>query len=169
MALIQENINQLKHLKRLIIELSKNNYSSSFKVLSGSTIGQHSRHIIEFYSCLKESTKHGVVCYDQRKRNRLIEENAGYAAEQLDEIMAFIEKVKADQPISLLVNYTEDETKETKVKSTLYRELAYVLDHCIHHMAMIKTAIISEELSVELSPNFGVAPSTVRYLTKCAQ
>jgi hypothetical protein len=43
------------------------------------------------------------------------------------------------------------------------RELAYNIEHTIHHMAIIKQSIIEHFTYIDLPEYFGVASSTVRY------
>jgi hypothetical protein len=54
------------------------------------------------------------------------------------------------------------------IESNYQRELLYNLEHCIHHQAMIKVAIIQSSL-VAIDENFGVARSTIEYKKQCAQ
>ena len=55
------------------------------------------------------------------------------------------------------------EAGEEEVKSSFERELLYCLDHAIHHQALIKIGLKELELSHLVSPDFGVAYSTLRY------
>ena len=51
-------------------------YQAPLETLSGSTIGQHTRHIIEFYNCLIEQYSHDGISeinYAKRRRDFLIE------------------------------------------------------------------------------------------------
>ena len=54
------------------------------------------------------------------------------------------------------------------IPSNYYRELAYNLEHTIHHMALIRVGI-TEVSGIQLSDDFGVASSTVKYRKQCAQ
>jgi len=54
------------------------------------------------------------------------------------------------------------------IPSNYYRELAYNLEHTIHHMALIRVGV-NEVSSIELPVEFGVAYSTVKYRKQCAQ
>ena len=49
------------------------------------------------------------------------------------------------------------------MKSSFERELLYCLDHAIHHQALIKIGLKELHLSHLVSPDFGVAYSTLRY------
>ena len=48
------------------------------------------------------------------------------------------------------------------------RELLYNLEHCIHHQALIKVAVLQND-AIVIDANFGVARSTIEYRKQCAQ
>lgn len=54
------------------------------------------------------------------------------------------------------------------IETNYHRELLYNLEHCIHHQALIKVAVLQCE-SVKIDDNFGVARSTIEYRNQCAQ
>ncbi len=167
MTLANHNIQKLKEIKILLQQLPTGLYIKPKKLLSQSTIGQHFRHIIEFYTCLKHSTSTDTVCYDERDRELLIETNIKYATEVIETINLFLEKIKNDRQLTLNVSYSDTSDKKTSIQTSLFRELAYALDHTIHHLAIIKIALTEENL--ELDSKLGVAPSTIRHRKICVQ
>jgi hypothetical protein len=52
---------------------------------------------------------------------------------------------------------------ELKMPTTVARELFYMLEHTVHHMAIIKMAVVNENLNIDIPENFGVANSTIQY------
>ncbi len=48
-----------------------------------------------------------------------------------------------------------------RATSSITRELDFLLSHTIHHYAII--AVLCRLQNVEVEPDFGVAPSTLRY------
>ena len=167
MTLTQHNINTLEGIKELLPKLPSNLYVKQNPLLSDATIGQHFRHILEFYICLKNGYKTGQFCYDERERNLLIENNIGFALETINDITTFLATVGEDYPLKLKANYSDSSKDTVYIPSSLYRELAYALDHTIHHLAIIKIGLSAE--NVKLDTAFGVAPSTLRYRETCAQ
>jgi hypothetical protein len=55
-----------------------------------------------------------------------------------------------------------------RIQSNYYRELLYNLEHCIHHQALIKVAVLQLE-NISVNENFGVARSTIEYRKQCVQ
>lgn len=146
-----------------ISQLDYDQYTNKGRVLYGSSIGSHTRHIIELYQQLLRGYETGVVDYDNRQRNLLIEESVDVAIEAIANIISQIDR--PDKPFYMQSLYF----REGKVmESTYYRELLYNVEHCIHHQAIIKIAF--EELGCEnVAEDFGVAKSTMAYREKCAQ
>lgn len=163
MSIVVQNINKLKEIKELLQRIPADLYTQKMNVLSGATIGQHFRHIIEFYSCIGNGLDSKVICYDERKRNTQIEECTVYSSGVIDYIILFLSLIRSDCPVSLNGNYSNDQDYHSTFDSSLFRELAYAMDHTVHHMAIIKIALNDEKHIFQLDNNFGVAPSTVRY------
>ena len=135
-------------------------YTEKLAVLHGSTIGQHFRHIIEFYECLINATENGVVNYENRKRNLLIEQDPQYALQVMQVLVNKIATLELSMGLAL--EFTEDETPYF-VNSTFDRELMYLSEHTIHHFALIKIATTNCFQHIQIEKNFGVAPSTIAY------
>lgn len=151
--------NLLEELNYVINQLDNAAYSMPLDLLSGSTIGQHTRHILEFYQCFIEGNSAKEIDYDLRKRNITIETNTDFAGNLIEQINDSIDQT-SDSNIILKFNNGEE---CQFISSSIERELVYNIEHAIHHMAIIKIAIISNFSDVILPPNFGVAPSTVKY------
>ncbi len=135
-------------------------YLKALPVLGGASIGQHVRHVAEMYVCLFEGMPHGTVCYERRKRDVVVETCKSSAIALLREIETQIEQ--PDRALILDANYETEEMVGNLIPSSYLRELAYNLEHTIHHMALIRIGI--EAVSkILLDPCFGVAPSTVRH------
>ena len=68
----------------------------------------------------------------------------------------------------LEATYNEDSNELMQFHTNYHREIAYNLEHTIHHMALIKVGIC--ELSdIRVPEGFGVATSTMKYRKECAQ
>ena len=74
-------------LKDLLHQISSEEYKMPSTLLSGATIGQHVRHIIELFQCLEKGYETGVVNYEKRKRDQKIETDKHFAASLLNDIL----------------------------------------------------------------------------------
>ncbi len=157
---IHHNLNELAALLR---QLSNEHYSQPFAILSHATIGEHTRHIIEMFQCLQESRNSGSINYDNRRRDTLLESDPNAAIVAIADIVQKLEQ----QNRSVLIEQLVDDLN-IEIPSNYYRELLYNHEHCIHHQALIKVAVLQLE-HIRVSPDFGVARSTIQYRNQCAQ
>lgn len=157
---IQKTLNELS---QLISQLSSEEYCCPCEGLSNATIGEHSRHIIEMFQCLHNQYDLGVINYDNRKRDFTIQTDTVFAKAIIDTILAQLEKSNKTLQLQQLID-----GEELLIETNYHRELLYNLEHCIHHQALIKVAIIQSN-SITVDENFGVARSTIEYRKQCAQ
>ena len=153
----------LDQLGSVIDQLQDQDFSREIPTLSGSSIGQHIRHTIEFFLCVIDGINSGVINYDKRKHDKFIQEDRKLALSVIHSIKEFLAKSEGDRPLVLCTNYSVDEADEIEIPSSLFRELAYNIEHAIHHMALIKIGVKEIAEYVQLPDHFGVASSTVRY------
>ncbi len=144
-------------------QMTYDDYTQPIELLSGSTIGEHTRHIIEIFQKTIIEYEAGVLDYDKRDRNVLIQSNIDYAIECLAEIVSKIEN--EDKLLHVL---SETNNRALPIQTSYFRELLYNVDHCIHHQAIIKIGILILG-NIKVNDEFGVAISTLNYRNTCAQ
>lgn len=76
----------LSQLRYVINQLTQEEYTLKLTILNQSSVGQHVRHVLEFYICLSQGIGPGVVDYDRRTRNLSIENDPNYANIMLNEL-----------------------------------------------------------------------------------
>ena len=162
----QENLNEIK---RVLLQLNKEQYSYPSKTLFGATIGQHVRHILEFYQNALDGLESKMVNYDNRKRNLLIETNKEYAIQIIEAINSSLSISITDESIVLEGNFCVEEGQKMQIQSSFFRELAYCLEHSIHHQALIKVGLLEINCMSYIDDTFGLAPATIRFRNVCAQ
>lgn len=155
--------NSLNELIDLLDQLSDADYSNPCKELSHASIGEHTRHIIEMFQCLETQYEFGIVNYDQRKRNKQIQTDTEFASLQINQIKNHVDKPNKKLELQQIID-----GEEIRIESNYFRELLYNLEHCIHHQALIKVAILQHS-ALSVNENFGVARSTIEYRNQCAQ
>jgi hypothetical protein len=153
-------------LTEAIQGLTPNQYVQPCRALSDSSIGQHIRHIIELFQCLEEGYASGTVEYDKRRRDPAIETNRQRAASLLKDIASNLHRENKD--LLLIAAYQENPLQTLTIPTNYLREMAYNLEHTIHHMALVRIGI-REISQMQLPDHFGVAPSTIHYRKQCAQ
>ena len=153
----------LDQLAYIISNCKSEDFSKPLPELSHSTVGQHVRHTLEFFLCLFDAQNEGVINYDNRKHDEIIETDPKLALSVIDSIKDFLIIHNEDFEVSFEANYTLEKGTIQKMPSSFYRELAYNIEHAIHHMALIKVAVNQTLNYINLPENFGVASSTVRY------
>ena len=103
----------------------------------------------------------------RRIRDNKIETDKNFALGLLQEITRQIGK--ENKLLHLLTYYDEFQVEPDKISTNYYREIAYNLEHTIHHMALIRIGI-HEVSAIQLPDNYGVASSTIRHRqSTCAQ
>lgn len=163
MQLKKTGISILTQLSGLIGQLTNEQYRAPLGLLNDNTVGKHVRHILEFFMILGKGSQTGVVNCDARPHDVLFELNKESALKSIDELIASINTMTLEKPVTLEVSYVHDAGERVKIPSSLQRELAYNIEHSIHHMAIIKIAVKATFPSISLPSNFGVAYSTLRY------
>ncbi|MFK7000839.1 DinB family protein [Flavobacterium oreochromis] len=155
--------NTLLELKDIIIQLNDHDFITPNFCLSNATIGEHTRHIIELYQALIKGYNNGIINYDNRERDKTIQTI----------------RIQAINAINKIINEVEKENKKlvmehcisgipTFLETNYFREVLYNLEHCIHHQALIKVALLDFN-HVQISETFGVAPSTIEFRKLCVQ
>ncbi len=167
---IQASQALLSDLKKVISDLEAPAYAGPQDVLSGASVGQHVRHLLEFYQCLLGQSPAGRVNYSLRVRELQLEQSPGFAFEICEDLICQLQHLDGDYELILDMDDLDISSQGVSVPSSLSRELIYCVEHAIHHMAIIKIGIIQQSPGFLLPDGFGVAPSTIRYRTsQCAQ
>lgn len=167
-ALAEQSLSDLEWFLQTV---QTSHYRQSLTLLSGSSIGQHARHIIEFYLCLCEqsqSSTEPVIDYSLRRRDILIESDPEFALQCVSQIRKLLNSLNEEQPCLLICG--EVKNAKRQVRSTIGRELIFNIDHTIHHLAIIRMALKHCHPDLHIPEQFGVAHSTIRFRQDaCAQ
>lgn len=162
-SIILESTEILQQLVASIRLIDEGNYTKKNTALNISSVGEHTRHIIESFQELNKGFELGEINYENRPRNSEIENNRLVA-------MAYLETIIADlnKPNKFLKLASVQNGLTILVDTNYERELLYSIDHCVHHQAIIKIIMNSFGMN-GISDNFGVAKSTLRHKEICVQ
>ena len=156
---------QLDAIGTLLRQIDPMDYILPIQEMSNATIGQHVRHTIEIVQSLVNGYVSEEINYEKRNRDLEIETSLSYANQLCNELILLINR--SNKELTLIES---GETGETfRIPSNYGRELHFVLEHTIHHMALIKAGlqILKKDITDD---HFGVAYSTIQYRAKsCAQ
>jgi len=153
-------------IEKAITALTDDEYIKPEPLLGGATIGQHVRHILEFYVALGNGYQNGLVNYDGRQRDYLLETYRHAAIDKLIELNDEI--VREDRALKICTGLLTNSDETIELPTSYYRELMYNLEHTVHHMALIRVGI-ANQTAIVLADDFGVAASTIKYRKTCAQ
>ena len=134
------------------------------EVLHGSSIGQHVRHIIDFYKCILDGSFELTIDYAKRERRIEVETIPAAAINAFQEVLFGLRQQPADQALRVLGDYSgqQDRARES-YHSSVGREMMFAHDHAVHHLAIIKIAVCSCFSHIKLPKNLGIAPATIRH------
>lgn len=153
----------LADISGVISQLRHEDYGLSLSILNGNSIGKHVRHILDLFECLIDSSESGSLNYDKRKRNPETETKKEYAIAKIQHIIQNLEHLDLRKNL-ILKQQLQD--LHCTINSSTERELLYNIEHCVHHLAIIRIGIENSFEYVEISENFGVAHSTISHREK---
>lgn len=154
----------LRQGEDLLSTLGPDHYAQKVRVAFNGSIGGHYRHCLDHFASLLAGLEGGLVDYDQRERDPSLEadpERAGEVTRNLRERLEALDPEQLQTPVwsRCEVSYVAGDSPLTR--STMGRELVYVIAHGIHHYALI--AVMAQVLEIPLPAQFGVAPSTLEH------
>lgn len=160
--LLEDNIRCIRHAILRLQGLSDETYTCAPCTPIGSSLGAQFRHILDHYTCLLRGVQAGVIDYDSRPRQKLIEQDRLCALDALQDAstgLASLSSADFERPLGIRLRAGEAaEHLLGVVPTSLTRELHFTMMHSVHHLAMI-----SAELAARGTPcrdDLGLAPST---------
>lgn len=156
----------LAQLADSLERITDEDYCLPVPVIFGASMGQHVRHVVELFQCAQAGYETGVINYELRKRDVTIETNRQLAISLLRSLAPALHTT--NKTLTLEAAYNNSTGPATLLTTNYFREMAYNLEHTIHHMALIRIAL-HEVCALEVEPSYGVAPATIQYRSKCAQ
>lgn len=154
----------ITQILNLLEQLDNATLLKPLEIFGGSTLGQHFRHIFDFYQCLLQGTLDGEIDYASRERNPFIEADVAFAAEAFEALLPAIARFEDDLELMIRGDFSIDHASlRPQLQSSFGRELMYAYDHAVHHLAMIKIGLKTGFPQVVIDQNVGVAPSTIKF------
>ncbi|MBP0905222.1 hypothetical protein ACFSKN_18020 [Mariniflexile gromovii] len=157
-VIIQSTLKTLEKSKTLLNYLNDTTFSDASVAPYYSSIGNHLRHILDFYDCIFNKKINNEIDLTARSRNKEVETACYSAKTYLNSIIEKLNTFELAMTDSLLVT---DDLGLGKVTMTYsYGALfAQANSHTIHHYAIIN--YIMEGLNISLKDSeFGYNPTT---------
>ncbi len=150
----------VQQISHVLQQLEPHEYRRQLPEFEGSTLGQHFRHILEFFQCLEKGISSGMIDYAARERNLLYEDNPGIALSAFETFAEALPSLGLSENVEVRAEFGGAE--RPCYPSTVGRELMFVYDHAIHHLAIIKIGLRCHFPEVQSDKDLGVSPSTIK-------
>ncbi len=156
--------NIVQQINHVIAQLSADDYRKPLAEFEGNSLGQHFRHILEFFQCLEDGIQSGTVDYAARCRNPVYESKPEITTAAFSAFSNALENLDISQSVQVRAEFGTDD--RPSFDSTVGRELLFVYDHAIHHLAIIKIGLVCHFPNINTERDLGVSPSTIKARAK---
>lgn len=155
-------IELLVRLRGLIESLPDAAYTARPVPSISGSVGQHVRHCLDHAAVLTEASGRRRISYDHRTRATADESRRAVAIARIDTLLDRLASISdAELDAALLVDtLLHKDGLPSTGRSSLTRELAFVVHHTIHHFAVI--ALLLDCLGIAVPAQFAHAPSTLK-------
>ena len=150
----------LQQMRSMIERMDDDTYVAPPPGRTSSGVGGHVRHCLDHVGALVNATRSGVVEYDRRRRGTDVESRRLAAIDQiaqLTERLAGLDTSMLDEPL-LVETQIDPSGAMILTRSSVCREVAFVISHTIHHNAIVAQLLAGR--AVTLDARFGLAPAT---------
>jgi uncharacterized damage-inducible protein DinB len=163
--LIADNVRLLEQGLSLLESLDAPLYGKPEPSVGLSGAGCHFRHLLDFYDRFFEGIEVERIDYDLRQREPDLETDPAKAHAKLTSVIRGLQALDGREltPALLVKADAEGAAPEDTpwAGSTVERELQVLMSHTVHHYALIAVSLRMN--GCDPGPEFGVAPSTLRY------
>jgi uncharacterized damage-inducible protein DinB len=162
-ALHKSSCNSLEQIEVILSAIHHQQIENSKEYYINYDIGRHVRHIIDHFISFKNGLANGVIDYNQRSRNSIIETNLFSSREIIQNLIEWLGGLEdSNQSLSIYSEIDCNQEINNKFTSNKDRELLYLINHTIHHAAYIK--LLLQQSGFTLPDYIGIAPCTSTYL-----
>jgi hypothetical protein len=148
----------------LLSELNGESFAAVAPEPYNASIGQHYRHVLDHFLCLESGLAAGEIDYDNRERNPRLETDPEYARATTKRLINLFNRYDFEllnRPCVVKYSVGYGNAAPVRLPSVVARELAFCIGHAVHHYAIVR--LLCDLVGVEVVPQFGVAPSTLKH------
>jgi hypothetical protein len=168
---LQPLVDLLHEMRTTIARLDDIDYAMPAPGRHTGGIGSHVRHCLDHVFALLAGVHTGLCAYDRRRRGTAVETSRAAAIDAVTEaIIGILQLDSATLEAEVFVEtQLEPDGAMVVTRSSVCREVAFLISHTIHHNAIV--AHMLQARGLEVAPHFGLAPATPieREAVSCAQ
>ncbi|MDV7185648.1 DinB family protein [Lutibacter sp. TH_r2] len=144
---------------KLLENISDEEYSNTTIAPYYSSIGGHTRHILDVFDCIFEGLQASNVNLIKRKRNTLVENKTAEGIQYFKSIISKLESIE-NHDLNEIIQVTDDLGEGVVTANyTIASVLIQAHSHAIHHFASVGYVI--SQLGIDLpDEDFGFNPTT---------
>jgi hypothetical protein len=150
----------LEQLRELLSRMPSSVYRACPAPHVSGSVGEHVRHCLDHVDALASAAAVDELTYDHRRRGTRVEADPNAAVEQIERLAHEVNMLATrglGRPISVSSVLARGGGAQTS-RSSVGRELAFVVSHTTHHLAII--ALLLDQLGWQCPEGFGLAPSS---------
>ena len=167
-----QNIDSLNQFHQVIDSLSDEQYSEFDDKVFNSSVGRHTRHVLDHYEAFVRGLDKGAINYDDRDRETELELSRVAAKARITDLCRRLHQrlqTSSYGVVEIVLDLPQYQGESPRLQPTsVIRELAFVLSHSIHHYAIIACMCKFRNFS-RVPAGFGVAPATLSYQQHLSQ
>lgn len=157
----------LKQISTILMLLASQSQKKQQQLFIEHRIGAHIRHVHDHFRSLFIGLNTGVVDYNLRNRDSMEEVNLSISLSENKHILDQLSTLDvASSKIEIISEINCHATENLQMTSSVERELLYLINHTIHHAAIIKHMM--DNAGVGCPSEIGLAPGTATYYRQLA-
>ena len=159
-APVQPLFGLLVQMRTMIERMDDDAYAMPAPGRTSGGVGGHVRHCLDHIGALMHATRSGIVEYDRRLRGTEVETCRMAALHQIGALAGDLARLDASVLDEPLLGESQIDPSGTMMltRSSVCREVAFVVSHTIHHNAIVAQLLAGRD--VDLDARFGLAPAT---------
>jgi hypothetical protein len=171
---VEGNLLVLRQAVEVLSRMDDDTYAHGGAASGVSPVGVHFRHVFDHYRAFLTGLATDEIDYDARLRQVPLETDRAQAIATALGFATDLGRLPvelADRPVRVtLRSVARNDGAPDWSRSSLKRELQFLVSHSVHHYALIKELL--RRSGFDAGDEFGVAPSTIAALprpTACAR
>jgi hypothetical protein len=162
MEAVYGNCHLLRQAADLLRGLDDQVYADGGRGPDTSPVGIHFRHLIDHYQAFFGGLPEGRIDYDARQRQTPMETDRRLALATILGLVTDLERIDSAmsaREVLVTSRSAGDRSEPDWSRTTIKRELQFLVSHTVHHFALVRPLLIQEGIAVD--DQFGYAPSTL--------